>query len=175
MYTLDSHFLYSNMAKITCPMCFRCGCMTPISTRPMGRWECALWIGGSPIHFPMLPGRNHLCGISTHRLLIKSGSLPPVNHGGSHIMVWGSMHPGIVLLQVEGMVARKVFSPVIVLQEQHGEPIYRDNQHYLECPRWVSQVQLHQPQTIIHGWQWEWAWFYQQPMCWDATQVILPG
>ena len=58
-------------------------------------------------------------------------------------MVWGSFHPGIVLLQIEGVVARKVFSPVIVLQEQHGETIYRGNQHYLECPRWVSQVQLH--------------------------------
>ena len=46
-------------------------------------------------------------------------------------MVWGSFHPGIVLLQIEGMVARKVFSPVIVLQEQHGETIYRGNQHYL--------------------------------------------
>ena len=50
-------------------------------------------------------------------------------------MVWGSFHPGIVLLQVEEMVARKVFNPVIVLQEQHGETIYRDNQHYLECSR----------------------------------------
>ena len=50
-------------------------------------------------------------------------------------MVWGSFHPDIVLLQIEEMVARKVFSPVIVLQEQRGEPIYRDNHHYLECPR----------------------------------------
>ena len=31
--------------------------------------------------FPMLPGQNHLCGISTHRLLVKSGSLPPVKYG----------------------------------------------------------------------------------------------
>ena len=100
----------------------------------MDRWECALWTDGPPIHFSMLPGQNHLCGISAHRLLIKSGSLPPVKHGGSHIVL-GSFHPCIVLLQVEEMVARKVFSPVIVLQEQHGETIYRDNQHYLECPR----------------------------------------
>ena len=44
-------------------------------------------------------------------------------------MVWGSFHPGIVLLQVEEMVARKVFSTVTVLQEQRGETIYRDNQY----------------------------------------------
>ena len=65
-----------------------CWCMTPISTRLMDRWECALWTDDSPIHFPLSPGQNHLCGISTHRLLIKSGSLPPVKHGGSNIMVW---------------------------------------------------------------------------------------
>ena len=50
--------------------------MTPTSTRPMDRWECALWTDDSPIHFPLLPGQNHLCGISTHRLLVKSGSFP---------------------------------------------------------------------------------------------------
>ena len=65
-----------------------CWCMTPISTRLMDRWECALWIGGSPIHFPMLPGQNHLCGISTHRLLVNSGS--QVNHGGLELL--SSLH-----------------------------------------------------------------------------------
>ena len=56
----------------------------------------------------------------------KSLSVAPQNTGGwtqeahSHcwawmgrIMVWGSFHPGAILLQVEGMVARKSFSPLL--------------------------------------------------------------
>ena len=33
------------------------------------------------------------------------------------IMVWGSFHPGAILLQVEGMVARKSFSPLLYFRD----------------------------------------------------------
>ena len=60
----------------------------------------------------------------------KSLSVVPQNTGGwtqeahSHcwawmgrILVWGSFHPGAILLQVEGMVARKLFSPLLYFRD----------------------------------------------------------
>ena len=75
-----------------------------------------LWTDGSPIPFPCYLGKITECGTTEHRVWTQEGSFSLLGMDGS-IMVWGSCHPGAILLQVEGMVARKSFSPLLYFRD----------------------------------------------------------
>ena len=112
MHTLYSHYLLK-MTKNHFFYVFRWWCKDLIiPTRLMDRWECVLWTDGSPIPFSLLPRQNHSVWCPRTQ-----GAGPKAAHSHcwawmGRIMVWGSFHPGAILLQVEGMMARKSFSPL---------------------------------------------------------------
>ena len=96
---------------------FRWWCKDLMPTRLMDRWECVLETDGSPIPFPLLLRQNHWVWY-----LRTQGVGPKTAHSHcwawmGRIMVWGSFHPGAILLQVEGMVARKSFSPLLYFMD----------------------------------------------------------
>ena len=84
-------------------------CKVLMPTRLMDRWV------SNP--FPLVASAKSLSVVPQNtRGWTQDGSFSLLGMDGSYYG-WGSFHPGAILLQVEGIVARKSFSPLLYFMD----------------------------------------------------------